>query len=284
MLTKPVRTHPCHSRPPRYAKHGFTVSALYLYFVVIALNTVVWWALTFPRTIRNVRGILVINAFISAFYGLFPLMYLIAVDYPVWQLATLPYTGVDIIQKLPERSWALMFLDSVKEAGLGGSASEVAWKVRRCGCILTVNVNSTGSMHPVGLSLDSLALLALLHILTPLFSHLHSSVYFSLPPSPSSKLLARVLPLFVAVSALEDLVGIDYFMHSRGKSIYEEPSQGTESGTIHEGSARCRVVRTTPSPVDERQVSSFISKSIERLTAQSSTMVCRGGKLCLSSA
>ena len=183
MLTKPVRTHPCHSRPPRYAKHGFTVSALYLYFVVIALNTVVWWALTFPRTIRNVRGILVINAFISAFYGLFPLMYLIAVDYPVWQLATLPYTGVDIIQKLPERSWALMFLDSVKEAGLGGSASEVAWKVRRCGCILTVNVNSTGSMHPVGLSLDSLALLALLYILTPLFSHLHSSVYFSLPPS-----------------------------------------------------------------------------------------------------
>ena len=88
--------------------------------------------LTFPRTIRNVRGILVINAFISAFYGLFPMVYFLAVDYPSWNLGIYqPYTGVDIIQKLPEMARVFMFLDNVKEAGLGGSASEVAWKVRR---------------------------------------------------------------------------------------------------------------------------------------------------------
>ena len=132
LLTKPVRPLPSLSHPRRYASHGFAVAALYLYFFVIALNTIVWWMLTFPRTIRNVRIILVVNAFISAFYGLFPVVYFLAVDYPSWNLGIYqPYTGVDIIQKLPEMARVFMFLDNVMEAGLGGSASEVAWKVRR---------------------------------------------------------------------------------------------------------------------------------------------------------
>ena len=132
MLTKPVRPLPSLSHPCRYAEHGLETFALYLYFFVIALNTIVWWMLTFPRTIRNVRFILVVNAFISAFYGLFPVVYFLAVDYPSWNLGIYqPYTGVDIIQKLPEMARVFMFLDNVKEAGLGGSASEVAWKVRR---------------------------------------------------------------------------------------------------------------------------------------------------------
>ena len=39
------------------------------------MNTIVWWLLTLPRTLRVVRYILVINALISAFYGFFPLLY-----------------------------------------------------------------------------------------------------------------------------------------------------------------------------------------------------------------
>ena len=133
MLTKLVLPLPPLSHPRRYAKLGFASSALYVYFFVIALNTIVWWMLTFPRTIRNVRGILVINAFISAFYGLFPVVYLFAVNLPAWNLAKhQPYTdGTDIIQKLPDMARFYLFLDSVKTAGLGGTGSEVAWKVRR---------------------------------------------------------------------------------------------------------------------------------------------------------
>ena len=55
-----------------YADKGYTSTSLYLYFAMIALNAAVWWMLTLPRTIRVVRGILMLNAFISAFYGLFP--------------------------------------------------------------------------------------------------------------------------------------------------------------------------------------------------------------------
>jgi hypothetical protein len=103
-----------------------------LYFFVIALNTIVWWMLTFPRTIRNVRFILVVNAFISAFYGLFPMVYLFAANMPQYvQSKYVPYTGVDILQKLPESMTPFLFIDQCKEAALGGSASEVAWKVRR---------------------------------------------------------------------------------------------------------------------------------------------------------
>ena len=73
-----------------------------------------------------------INAFISAFYGLFPMVYLFAASLPAWNLAEYqPYTGVDIIQKLPDMGRFYIFLDSVKSAGLGGTASDVAWKVRR---------------------------------------------------------------------------------------------------------------------------------------------------------
>ena len=58
-----------------YAGKGYTSSSLYLYFAMIALNAAVWWMLTLPRTIRVVRGILMLNAFISAFYGLFPIVH-----------------------------------------------------------------------------------------------------------------------------------------------------------------------------------------------------------------
>ena len=77
-------------------------------------------------------------------------------------------------------------------------------------------------------------------------------------PSPlSPQLLTRVLPLFVAVSALEDLVGIDYFVYGRGKSIYEETSQGT-----------------TPTPKDKTSTvknsqdkGSMITKYIDRMAS-----------------
>ena len=111
-----------------------------------------------------------------------------------------------------------------------------------------------------------------LHSMFLLLCSLISYLYpypFSLPRSLFSKLLTRILPLFVSISALEDMVGVDYFMDGRGKSMHELPSQGTEeteSGTKHEGSARYRV-RATPSPADERQVSTM-TKFIGRLAAQ----------------
>ena len=102
-----------------------------MYFFVIALNTIVWWMLTFPRTIRNVRIILVVNAFISAFYGLFPMVYLFAANLPQFMQSEAPYTGVDILQKLPDTMRPFLFIDQCKEALLGGSASDVVWKVRQ---------------------------------------------------------------------------------------------------------------------------------------------------------
>ena len=131
MLTKPVRPLPSLSHPRRYASHGFAVSALYLYFFVIALNTVVWWMLTFPRTIRNVRIILVVNAFISAFYGLFPMVYLFAANLPQFMQSEAPYTGVDILQKLPDSMRPFIFIDESKAALLGGTPGDVVWKVRQ---------------------------------------------------------------------------------------------------------------------------------------------------------
>jgi Leucine-rich repeat (LRR) protein len=107
-----------------YAEQGYSSSSLFLYFAVIALNAVVWWMLTFPRTIRVVRGILVMNALISAFYGLFPLVYL-SID----GVGGIMLGGNVAVEDLKSSFRSMMMVSATREALFGGSFIAVVRKI-----------------------------------------------------------------------------------------------------------------------------------------------------------
>ena len=132
-----------------YAATGYTSSSLFLYFAMIALNAAVWWMLTLPRTIRVVRGILVLNALISAFYGLFPMIYfLIDGVGGILRGERVDLKGISIETRNN------MLVSAAREALFGGgSFVEVARKV-----------------------------------------------------------VFRLFPLFLSISAIEDLTGLDFYL------------------------------------------------------------------------
>ena len=133
-----------------YAGKGYSSSSLYLYFAMIALNAAVWWMLTLPRTIRVVRGILMLNAFISAFYGLFPIVYFMVNGVG----GILLPRGNVAAEGLSEFSRQSMVISAAREAFFGGSNFvEVARKV-----------------------------------------------------------LFRLFPLFLSISAIEDLTGLEFYL------------------------------------------------------------------------
>ena len=143
-----------------YAGKGYSSSSLYLYFAMIALNAAVWWMLTLPRTIRVVRGILMLNVFISAFYGLFPIVY-----FMVSGVVGILFKGNIAVEGLSEFSRQSMVISAAREAFFGGSNFvEVARKV-----------------------------------------------------------VFRLLPLFLSISAIEDLTGLDFYL----KEADTKPSQVT---------------------------------------------------------
>ena len=132
-----------------YAATGYTSSSLFLYFSMIALNAAVWWMLTLPRTIRVVRGILVLNALISAFYGLFPTIYFF-----IDGVGGILKKGNDDVKGVSIVTRNNMVLGAAREALFGGgSFGEVARKV-----------------------------------------------------------IFRLFPLFLSISAIEDLTGLDFYL------------------------------------------------------------------------
>jgi hypothetical protein len=156
-----------------YAGKGYSVSALYLYLAVVALNAVVWWMLTLPRTVRTVRGILVLNALISTFYGTFAVAYLM-VD------------GVAGIMMQGDSDFKVLDLDRLRLSDLvRGAATE--------------------------------------------------ALFGGTPAKTTWKLLTRMVPLFVAVSTIEDLATLEYYF-----------KDGVEDQHEQDGGARTE--DATPSP------------------------------------
>ena len=144
-----------------YADKGYSSNSLFLYFAMIALNAAVWWMLTLPKTIRVIRGILVLNALISAFYGLFPLLY-------VFLIFVIPHEDLQS-DDFNDEDRQLMALNAAREALFGGSSfGEVAWKV-----------------------------------------------------------ISRLVPLFLAISAIEDLTGLDFYLNVKKEGADTKPSQVT---------------------------------------------------------
>ena len=142
-----------------YADKGYSSNSLFLYFAMIALNAAVWWMLTLPKTIRVIRGILVLNALISAFYGLFPLFYVILIF-------VIPHED---LKGVTSEDRELMSITAAREALFGGSSfGEVAWKV-----------------------------------------------------------ISRLVPLFLAISAIEDLTGLDFYLNVKKEGADTKPSQVT---------------------------------------------------------
>ena len=131
---------------------------------MIALNAAVWWMLTLPRTILTVRRILMLNAFISAFYGLFPLAYLVGDGvFGILEKGHEDLENLEIISG--NRVARQMLVISASREGLfgGGSFGDVAAKV-----------------------------------------------------------VFRLLPLFLSISAIEDLVGLDFYLKGPPRT---KPSQ-----------------------------------------------------------
>ena len=91
---------------------------------VIASNAAVWWMLTLPRTIRVARYILVLNALISAFYGLFPVAYF-------WCDAVMGIWEQNYVwaQSLDRLSRMGLGLGMTREAIFGGTTGQVLFKI-----------------------------------------------------------------------------------------------------------------------------------------------------------
>jgi hypothetical protein len=108
-----------------YANRGYSAASIFLYFAMIAMNAIVWWMLTFPRTIRVVRGSYMLNGLIAAFYGLFPFWYFF-----IEGLCGILFKANKDLQRL---EWSLggysVLLSSTTEAMFGGTTYEVAFKV-----------------------------------------------------------------------------------------------------------------------------------------------------------
>ena len=108
-----------------YANRGYSAASIFLYFAMIALNAIVWWMLTYPQTIRVVRGSYMLNGLIAAFYGLFPFWYFF-----IEGLCGILFKANKDLQRL---EWSLggysVLLSSTTEAMFGGTTYEVAFKV-----------------------------------------------------------------------------------------------------------------------------------------------------------
>jgi hypothetical protein len=75
--------------------------------------------LTLPRTIRTVERILVLNAFISTFYGTFAVAYLL-VDVGL---------GNNDVLKLDQNGKIWLLLAAAKDSAFGGTAKDIIWKL-----------------------------------------------------------------------------------------------------------------------------------------------------------
>ena len=180
-----------------YANRGYSSISLYLYFAMIALNAVVWWMLTLPRTIQSVRTILMLNALISAFYGFFPLIYLVVDGMLIGRIGE--------IQNDSKMNYAGILISAAMEGLFGGTGEQVAAKV-----------------------------------------------------------VFRLLPLFLSISAIEDLVGLDFYLKkgtlqgrstANGGVIRGERDNNSRSASDHE---------TPPLPTTTRATA--LSRRITRLT------------------
>ena len=91
---------------------------------VIASNAAVWWMLTLPRTIRVARYILVLNALISAFYGLFPVVYFLCDGVMGIWLQKYSWT-----QYLDKFSIMGLGIDMTREVLFGGTTGQTLFKI-----------------------------------------------------------------------------------------------------------------------------------------------------------
>ena len=83
------------------------------------------WMFTLPRTVRVVRGILVMNALVSAFYGLFPVAYLM-----INGVLGIMFGGYDWTAQIEHGSRkGTMMIGTAREALMGGTAGDVSWKI-----------------------------------------------------------------------------------------------------------------------------------------------------------
>ena len=151
-----------------YANRGYSATALYIYMAVIALNTVVWWMLTLPRTIRTVRGILVMNALINTFYGFFAFAYFLVDDGMMLNLGVMRDLDVQTRRNLGIANCRNAIFGGTFEMAFDMMEENIIWKV-----------------------------------------------------------LTRIVPLFLAVSAIEDLAGLDAFLKQKqDASTPEDPTEG----------------------------------------------------------
>ena len=117
-----------------FADQGYTPAALIIYFAAILHVPIVLAMLTLPRTIRVVRGVLMLNALVSAFYGLFPVLYFLADGLGARQ--TVKLGGNSVFKEVELTSNELsglveaMIMSSAREALFGGNTfGLVAWKI-----------------------------------------------------------------------------------------------------------------------------------------------------------
>jgi hypothetical protein len=82
------------------------------------------WMFTLPRTIRVVRGILVMNALVSAFYGLFPVAYLL-----IDGVLGIMFGGYDWTERVPGSRRQMMLIGTAREGLMGGTTGDVSWKI-----------------------------------------------------------------------------------------------------------------------------------------------------------
>ena len=180
-----------------YAHLGYSPAALYLYIAVIALNTAVWWMLALPRTIETVRWILMLNAGISAFYGLFPLIYFF-----IDGLGGIGFGWHGWTSEIPLNFRFAMLLNSIREALLGG-----------------------GNFVQV-----------------------------------AEKVLARLLFLFLSISAMQDLVELDFYLQDDNSMMDDHQKSGRffdrNIGSKYDNDGE-RIATRDRSVDGERQVSSF---------------------------
>ena len=119
-----------------FADQGYTPAALIIYFAAILHVPIVLAMLTLPRTIRVVRGVLMLNALVSAFYGLFPVLYFLADGLGARQKVISrsgghsAFTEVELTDNELSSLVEGMIISSAREALFGGNTfGQVAWKI-----------------------------------------------------------------------------------------------------------------------------------------------------------
>ena len=166
-----------------YAEKGYAPSALVLYMIVCATDVCSLLLLGRKRSMGRVQGFLVVNAMASAFYGFFPLFYI---------------------------SYEMATKQRVRQEGGAGSNEfkpllelDSLWKLEGRG----YHEGLLGSGDAVDLFLGSPG---------------GGGLFEGGRDSAAWKIVTRILPLFGSVHAIDQLVGLDYFLGEEEESTEEE--------------------------------------------------------------